>query len=81
MVILALQWLQKLMDRITDLGAFGEKMPNHVLVNEYLAGQGIMVSSLSSFMEKNYHHQYPISLFSMGEGLRISVFKKQDSNF
>lgn len=52
------------MDRITDLGAFGDKMPNHVLVNEYLAGQGIMVSSLFSYMEKNNHHQYLISLFS-----------------
>lgn len=61
-----------MMDRISDLGAFGDKMPNHVLVNEYIAGQGIMVSWLFSFMEKNYH-QYPISLFP----LRISVFQKQ----
>ncbi|KAK3883994.1 hypothetical protein Pcinc_011721 [Petrolisthes cinctipes] len=35
-------WLQQQMDHITDLGAFGDKIPNHVLVNEYLAGQGIM---------------------------------------
>ncbi len=32
------------MTRIEQLGAFGEKSPNHVLVNEYLPGQGIMVS-------------------------------------
>ena len=30
------------MDRISALGCFGEVRPNHVLVNEYLAGQGIM---------------------------------------
>lgn len=35
-------WLQQHMDRIAELGAFKEKRPNHVLVNEYLAGQGIM---------------------------------------
>lgn len=35
-------WLQHHMDHIADLGAFGDKRPNHVLVNEYLPGQGIM---------------------------------------
>jgi len=30
-------------DKIGSLGIFGEKLPNHVLVNEYGAGQGIMV--------------------------------------
>uniref|UniRef100_A0A0P4W1U2 Fe2OG dioxygenase domain-containing protein n=1 Tax=Scylla olivacea TaxID=85551 RepID=A0A0P4W1U2_SCYOL len=35
-------WLQQHMDSIAELGAFGDKRPNHVLVNEYLAGQGIM---------------------------------------
>lgn len=35
-------WLQQHMDNIADLGAFGDKRPNHVLVNEYLPGQGIM---------------------------------------
>ncbi|KAG7154185.1 Alpha-ketoglutarate-dependent dioxygenase alkB 6-like [Homarus americanus] len=36
------QWLQEQMDKITALGAFGDKKANHVLVNEYLPGQGIM---------------------------------------
>jgi len=36
------QWLQTSMDAISGLGVFGEKKPNHVLVNEYLSGQGIM---------------------------------------
>ncbi|XP_043223344.1 alpha-ketoglutarate-dependent dioxygenase alkB homolog 6-like isoform X2 [Amphibalanus amphitrite] len=35
-------WLQAPMERIAALGCFGELRPNHVLVNEYLPGQGIM---------------------------------------
>lgn len=37
------QWLNTYCKRIADIGAFEGKMPNHVLVNEYLSGQGIMV--------------------------------------
>ena len=52
------------MDKITSLGVFVDKPPNHVLVNEYLAGQGIMVSKptklfLSTFKDIQY------SLFQM----------------
>ena len=36
------QWLRAPMDRVSELGCFGEVRPNHVLVNEYLSGQGIM---------------------------------------
>jgi len=35
-------WLRSIMTRVSNLGVFGEKKPNHVLVNEYLPGQGIM---------------------------------------
>ncbi|GAV06843.1 hypothetical protein RvY_16764 [Ramazzottius varieornatus] len=35
-------WLQLCASKIAKLGIFGEKIPNHVLVNEYLPGQGIM---------------------------------------
>lgn len=38
-----LQWLQNCAERIAKLGVFENKIPNHVLVNEYLSGQGIMV--------------------------------------
>jgi hypothetical protein len=38
-----LQWLQTYAKKIADLGAFEGHIPNHVLVNEYEAGQGIMV--------------------------------------
>ncbi|XP_041352859.1 alpha-ketoglutarate-dependent dioxygenase alkB homolog 6-like isoform X2 [Gigantopelta aegis] len=36
------QWLQKYAKTIAELGTFEDKIPNHVLVNEYKAGQGIM---------------------------------------
>lgn len=35
-------WLQKYCEKISSLGAFGGKTANHVLVNEYKAGEGIM---------------------------------------
>ncbi len=35
-------WLQTCIKKIDDLAVFGDKTPNHVLVNEYLPGQGIM---------------------------------------
>ena len=34
--------MQKHMDRVSQLGIFGGKAANHVLLNEYLPGQGIM---------------------------------------
>lgn len=36
------QWLQMYARKIAALGMFEDKIPNHVLVNEYEAGQGIM---------------------------------------
>lgn len=38
------QWLEQICGRVSDLGAFGDKRANHVLVNEYQPGQGIMVN-------------------------------------
>lgn len=35
-------WLNDQCTRIGNLGLFDSKMPNHVLINEYLSGQGIM---------------------------------------
>lgn len=40
------QWLSDCCTKITRLGMFGDKLPNHVLVNEYISGQGIMVRVL-----------------------------------
>lgn len=38
-------WLQLYVDKINNLGALGDHKANHVLVNEYLPGQGIMPHS------------------------------------
>ena len=41
-----LQWLSEMCAKVSSLGIFEEKMqPNHVLINEYTPGQGIMVST------------------------------------
>ena len=43
-MILLTQWLQKCVDKVTSLGIFDDHhVPNHVLINEYQPGQGIMV--------------------------------------
>jgi alkylated DNA repair protein alkB family protein 6 len=34
------EWLNACCKKIFDLQVFNEKMPNHILVNEYLQGQG-----------------------------------------
>ncbi|XP_055705725.1 alpha-ketoglutarate-dependent dioxygenase alkB homolog 6 [Phlebotomus papatasi] len=36
------RWLQTFVEKINNLGVLGDKKANHVLVNEYLPGQGIM---------------------------------------
>lgn len=38
-------WLQLYVNKINNLGVLGDKKANHVLVNEYLSGQGIMPHS------------------------------------
>ncbi|XP_012276991.1 alpha-ketoglutarate-dependent dioxygenase alkB homolog 6 [Orussus abietinus] len=39
-------WLTKYIDKICDLNVFEQSvLPNHVLINEYLPGQGIMAHS------------------------------------
>ncbi|XP_025026925.1 alpha-ketoglutarate-dependent dioxygenase alkB homolog 6 isoform X3 [Python bivittatus] len=35
-------WLQGYVDKVSSLGIFGGKLANHVLVNEYQPGEGIM---------------------------------------
>lgn len=36
------KWLQECCTKVQSTGAFGNILPNHVLVNEYTSGQGIM---------------------------------------
>jgi alkylated DNA repair protein alkB family protein 6 len=35
------KWLSDYCQRIADLGVFETYLPNHILINEYLPGQGI----------------------------------------
>ncbi|EEC02011.1 calcium-dependent cysteine protease, putative [Ixodes scapularis] len=35
-------WLVEISSRVASLGVFGDKKPNHVLVNEYKPGEGIL---------------------------------------
>ncbi|XP_055992525.1 alpha-ketoglutarate-dependent dioxygenase alkB homolog 6 isoform X2 [Sorex fumeus] len=35
-------WLQRYVDKVSDLSLFGGSPANHVLVNQYLPGEGIM---------------------------------------
>lgn len=43
-------WLLKYTEKISALGAFAGKAANHVLVNEYKPGEGIMVRRVSGFL-------------------------------
>lgn len=67
-------WLTNLHPRFQESGVFDGlhptlNEPNHCLVNEYLAGQGILVSCLSFIRltsKENHHsfitkHLYPIA--------------------
>lgn len=38
-------WLQRYVDKVSDLNLFGGLPANHVLVNQYLPGEGIMVTT------------------------------------
>lgn len=67
------EWLQHQMDRITGLGVFGEKKPNHVLVNEYLPGQGIMPHEDGPLF-------YPtITTISLGGPCQLNLYRPHTS--
>nr|XP_038960405.1 alpha-ketoglutarate-dependent dioxygenase alkB homolog 6 isoform X1 [Rattus norvegicus] len=40
-------WLQRYVDKVSDLSLFGGLPANHVLVNQYLPGEGIMSAPLA----------------------------------
>uniref|UniRef100_A0A8D0W6G0 AlkB homolog 6 n=1 Tax=Sus scrofa TaxID=9823 RepID=A0A8D0W6G0_PIG len=57
-------WLQRYVDKVSDLSLFGGLPANHVLVNQYLPGEGIMVTTLSP---------RPLDLRStMGQGIMLT---------
>ena len=54
--LLCLQWLSDCCGKVAALGVFGDKTPNHVLVNEYAPGQGIMVGAVHETEYCNSHY-------------------------
>ncbi|XP_033096421.1 alpha-ketoglutarate-dependent dioxygenase alkB homolog 6-like, partial [Anneissia japonica] len=65
------QWLEKFMKRISLLGVF-EKAPNHVLINEYEPGQGIMPHEDGPLF-------YPaISTINLGSHTLLDFYQHQD---
>ncbi|KAF4517547.1 hypothetical protein B566_EDAN005111 [Ephemera danica] len=55
-------WLSAQVDKVSQLGLFeADKRPNHVLINEYLPGQGIMVRKTThrwSLVLPNCHNHH-----------------------
>jgi hypothetical protein len=47
-------WLAAYAARLAALGLFGGAAPNHVLINEYLPGQGIMVRTSQPHWRAQY---------------------------
>ena len=45
-----MQWLAEICTKVSNLGIFEGKSANHVLINEYLPGQGIMVGYMGDIM-------------------------------
>ncbi|XP_020289096.1 alpha-ketoglutarate-dependent dioxygenase alkB homolog 6 [Pseudomyrmex gracilis] len=67
-------WLQKYIDKVKALNAFETGvLPNHVLINEYLPGQGIMAHSDGPLF-------YPVvTTISCGSHTFLDFYKKLDS--
>ncbi|XP_032666244.1 alpha-ketoglutarate-dependent dioxygenase alkB homolog 6 [Odontomachus brunneus] len=67
-------WLQKYMNKVTALSAFESGvLPNHVLINEYLPGQGIMAHSDGPLF-------YPVvTTISCGSHTFLDFYKQLDT--
>ncbi|KAM0736259.1 Alpha-ketoglutarate-dependent dioxygenase alkB-like protein 6 [Formica fusca] len=67
-------WLQKYIDKVTALNAFESRvLPNHVLINEYLSGQGIMAHSDGPLF-------YPVvTTISCGAHTLLDFYKRLDT--
>ncbi|KAG7206412.1 hypothetical protein KM043_003768 [Ampulex compressa] len=67
-------WLKKYIDKISSLNIFKkEALPNHVLINEYLPGQGIMAHSDGPLF-------YPIvTTINCGSHTVLDFYKRLDS--
>ncbi|XP_012219453.2 alpha-ketoglutarate-dependent dioxygenase alkB homolog 6 [Linepithema humile] len=67
-------WLQKYIDKVTALNVFESGVvPNHVLINEYLPGQGIMAHTDGSLF-------YPVVMtISCGSHTLLDFYKRLDT--
>ncbi|XP_076644262.1 putative RNA/DNA demethylase ALKBH6 [Halictus rubicundus] len=67
-------WLQKYVNKISSCNIFEtNKLPNHVLINEYLPGQGIMAHSDGPLF-------YPtVTTISCGSHTLLDFYKNSDS--
>ena len=75
------QWLDQICARVSDLGAFGDKRANHVLVNEYQPGQGIMVSVASNANRINYFSYYGTNIFASHSTKLYMFYTRLESTF
>lgn len=85
-------WLDTYCDKLANLGLFEQFKPNHILVNEYLAGQGIMphedgpfyhptvtTISLGSYTYLDFYK--PLSLFDASEQDSITLEQRYAFSF
>ncbi|KJE93518.1 calcium-dependent cysteine protease, variant [Capsaspora owczarzaki ATCC 30864] len=68
------RWLQLLAERMHTTGVFGSLVPNHVLVNEYLPGQGIMPHEDGPFFSP------VITTINLGSHCVIKFYRPRDSD-
>ncbi|XP_076249526.1 putative RNA/DNA demethylase ALKBH6 isoform X1 [Calliopsis andreniformis] len=68
-------WLKKYVDKVSSLNVFEKgKLPNHVLINEYLPGQGIMAHTDGPLF-------YPIvTTINCGSHTFLDFYKRLDNS-
>ena len=69
--LFSFQWLEKHTTHVGSLPVFDNVTPNHVLVNEYEPGQGIMVRIYSKRLRVNVFFQAVASSEAVGRMYRI----------
>lgn len=67
-------WLDKYLERIHNLNLMDGKRPNHILINEYLPGQGIM-----PHLDGDLFHS-TITTISVGSHIILNFFKPTTDN-
>ncbi|XP_065353079.1 alpha-ketoglutarate-dependent dioxygenase alkB homolog 6 [Cloeon dipterum] len=68
------QWLSSSVEKVAQLEVFGDNKPNHVLINEYLPGQGIMAHTDGPLF-------YPtVTTISCGSHTVLEFFKPRNND-